>query len=67
MVLRVSLFQKHRDFENLKNEDRARIITKCVLARSKQSKQKKGLVETNPLQVLGTGVEPVRALLPTGF
>ena len=25
----------------MKNEDRARIITKCVLARSKQSKQKK--------------------------
>ena len=29
--------------------------------------QKRGLVETNPQQVLGTGVEPVRALLPTGF
>ena len=29
--------------------------------------KKRGLVETNPLQVLGTGVEPVRALLPTGF
>ena len=28
---------------------------------------KRGLVRTNPLKVLGTGVEPVRALLPTGF
>ena len=31
------------------------------------SNKKRGLVETNPQQVLGTGVEPVRALLPTGF
>lgn len=29
--------------------------------------KKRGLVKTNPQQVLGTGVEPVRALLPTGF
>ena len=29
--------------------------------------KKRGLVVTNPQQVLGTGVEPVRALLPTGF
>ena len=41
---------------------------KSALASSSNiPKTNRGLVTTNPLQVLGTGVEPVRALLPTGF